>query len=169
MSYLNTSGFGWDATTHQLTACYSVWQDYIKENKDDENYRQLGCPLYDKLALVVGNSIAMGTVSQTSVDMCNDIQHEEENSRLDMLEDVDLGRDTPSPFFTENESAPDQSQSVLRDTIKPEDDKVKEEKWIDTLTEILDMPIQWKFRAPKWLDTKIKRNIFTKMIVEERL
>ncbi|XP_068649010.1 uncharacterized protein [Aristolochia californica] len=81
------------------------------EHKDAEKYRQQGYPLYDKLALVVGNSIATRTVSQTSVDMCTDVQYEEENSPLDMLMDVDLGRDTPSLFFSQNESTPDLSQS----------------------------------------------------------
>ncbi|XP_068640976.1 uncharacterized protein [Aristolochia californica] len=193
ISYLNTTGFGWDATTHRVTACHSVWQDYIK-------YRQQGCPLYDKLVLVVGNSIAMGRTSQIDEDMCNDVQYQEENERVDMLEDVDLGRDTPSPFFTENESTPGQSPSTnpstsshrrqrpqmatddsimfadtmtkiatLLQSLQPKNDKTTRENWYEALTEILDPSVEMKFCAPLLLDTPMKKDMFTKLPVEERL
>ncbi|XP_068644819.1 uncharacterized protein At2g29880-like [Aristolochia californica] len=191
-SCLNTSGLDWDVTTHRVTVCHSVWQDYIK-------YRQQGCPLYDKLALVVGNSIAMGRVSQNDEDTCNDVQHEEENSCLDMFEDVDLGRDTPSPFFKKNESTPDQSPSAnpstssrrrkrpqmatddsfvfldtmieivmaLRETKKTKDDYTVGENWYEALTEISDLSIEMKYHAPLLLDTPTKKNMFTKLPVDE--
>ncbi|XP_068636106.1 uncharacterized protein [Aristolochia californica] len=193
ISYLNTTGFGWDATTHRVTACHSVWQDYIK-------YRQQGCPLYDKLVLVVGNSIAMGRTSQIDEDMCNDVQYQEENEHVDKLEDVDLGRDTPSSFFTENESTPDQSPSTnpstsshrrkrpqiatddsimfadtmtkiatLLQSLQPKNDKTTRENWYEALTEILDPSVEMKFCAPLLLDTPMKKDMFTKLPVEERL
>ncbi|XP_068638408.1 uncharacterized protein [Aristolochia californica] len=175
-----------------------VWKH--EEHKEAEKYRQQGCPLYDKLALVVGNSIAMGRASQNDEDMCNDVQHEEENERLDILEDVDLGIDTPSPFFTENESAPDQSPSTNSSTssrrrkrpqmvtddsimfvdtmtriatllqfLQPKDDKTAGENWYEALTEIPDLSVEMKFRAPLLLDTPMKKDMFTKLPVEKRL
>ncbi|XP_068655806.1 uncharacterized protein [Aristolochia californica] len=77
MSCLNTSGFGWDATTQRVTAYHFVWQDYIKEHKDAEKYRQQGCPLYEKLAMVVGNTIAVGSGSTTPIDLGDEIIHDE--------------------------------------------------------------------------------------------
>ncbi|XP_068650682.1 uncharacterized protein At2g29880-like [Aristolochia californica] len=140
----------------------------------------------------------MGRASQNDKDMCNDVQHED--SRLDMLEDVDLGRYTPSPFFTENESAPDQSPSTnpstsshrrkrpqmatddsimfvdtmtriatLLQSLRPKDDETTEENWYEALTEISDLSVEIKFRAPLLLDTPMKKDMFTKLSVEERL
>ncbi|XP_068636022.1 L10-interacting MYB domain-containing protein-like [Aristolochia californica] len=107
---LNTSGFGWDATTHRVTACHFVWQDYIKENRDAEKYRREGCLLYEKLAL---------------------------------LEDVNVGRDTPSPFLIENESAPEQSQrgnpsSSTRHRKRPEMSTDDTGRFIDAMKDIIE-------------------------------
>ncbi|XP_068640093.1 suppressor protein SRP40-like [Aristolochia californica] len=102
---------------------------------------------------------------------------------------------------TENESVPDQSQSVnpstssrhrkrsemytddsfmfldkmkeiaavLREAIKPKIDKTVGENWYEALTEIPNLSIEMKFRAPLLLDTPMKRDMFTKLPVEERL
>ncbi|XP_068662854.1 uncharacterized protein [Aristolochia californica] len=106
----NTSGFVWDATTQRVITCHSVWQDYLKEHRDTEKYRREGCPLYDKLALVVGNSIAMGIASITPIDLGNELLRESIPIPLDELEDVNVVRETPSPFISGNESTVEQSQ-----------------------------------------------------------
>ncbi|XP_068649546.1 uncharacterized protein At2g29880-like [Aristolochia californica] len=142
----------------------------------------------------------MGRTSQTDEDMCNDVQHQEENEHVDMLEDVDLGRESPSPFFTENESAPDQSPSTnpssssrrrkrpqmaiddsimfadtmtrivtLLQSLQAKNDKATGENWYEALTEIPDLSVEMKFRAPILLDTPMKKDMFMKLPVEERI
>ncbi|XP_068667756.1 uncharacterized protein At2g29880-like [Aristolochia californica] len=83
-----------------------VW----KHERDAEGYRREGCPLYDKLALVVGISIAMGTTSIISLDVGDELLRESDPVLMDELEDVDVVRETPSPFISGNESTSEQSR-----------------------------------------------------------
>ncbi|XP_068639533.1 uncharacterized protein [Aristolochia californica] len=81
-----------------------------EEHREVEKYRREGCPLYNKLALVAGNSIATGTTSQICVDLGDDLLREPERALMDELEDVDVGKDTPSPFLSRNKSPSEQSR-----------------------------------------------------------
>ncbi|XP_068655820.1 uncharacterized protein At2g29880-like [Aristolochia californica] len=103
MSCLNTSGFSWDATTQRVTA-------YHSEHRDAEKYREQGCFLYDILALVVGNSIAMGTSSITPVDLGDELLRELNPIPMDEAEDVDVVRENPLQFIIGNDSIVKQSR-----------------------------------------------------------
>lgn len=54
------SGFGWCAVRHIVTATDSVWDDYVKAHPKHAKWRNTSFPLYDRLALLSGNSIANG-------------------------------------------------------------------------------------------------------------
>ncbi|XP_068655527.1 uncharacterized protein At2g29880-like [Aristolochia californica] len=199
-SCLNTNGFSWDANTQRVIASPSVWQDYLKEHRDANKYRREWCPLYDKLSLVVGNSIVMGTTGQTCVDLDVDHLREPEGPLMDELEDVNVVRDIPSPFLSRNEAAPVQSQrsnpslstrrrkrtemstddigrfidamkdiaESFKEVFKPKDANTKL-PWYEALLEIPDLPIELKYRAPDWLETPNKKDMFIRMTKEERL
>ncbi|XP_068645998.1 uncharacterized protein At2g29880-like [Aristolochia californica] len=195
-SCINTSGFGWDATTKRVTACNSVWLDYIKEHRDAEKYKCEGCPLYDKLAVVVGNTIAMGSGSLTFIEQGDELIRESEHVPMGEPKDVDIVGNTPSPLFSGNESTTNQFQRSnrsysnrrrKRSEISSDDTsrfidimdqmdqtlkdvmKPKKTNWVKALREIPDLSVDLKFRAPVWLDTPIKQEYFTEMTVEERL
>ncbi|EJD45178.1 hypothetical protein AURDEDRAFT_124811 [Auricularia subglabra TFB-10046 SS5] len=55
------SGFGWCSVNNLLTATDAVWEDYIKKaHPKHAKWRDTPFPLYDRLALLSGNSIANG-------------------------------------------------------------------------------------------------------------
>ncbi|XP_068638561.1 uncharacterized protein At2g29880-like [Aristolochia californica] len=94
-TYLNTSGFRWDPTTQKVTACKTVWQDYIKTHREADKYRREGCPLYDKLAIVVGNSMAAGKASHTSVESDDNLSNFVEGTMIDDIDEDDAVMEIP--------------------------------------------------------------------------
>ncbi|XP_068636972.1 glutathione transferase GST 23-like [Aristolochia californica] len=74
------------------------------EHRVVEKYKCEGCPLYDKLAIVVGNTIAVGSGGATFVDQGDELFRESEHVPMDALVDFDIVRDTPSPLLSMDES-----------------------------------------------------------------
>ncbi|XP_068662859.1 uncharacterized protein At2g29880-like [Aristolochia californica] len=85
-----------------------VWMH--EEHRDAEKYKQQGCPLYEKLALVMGKSIAMGTSSIAPIDLGDKLLHDSDPVPMDEPENVDIVRETPSQFISRNDSTVEQSR-----------------------------------------------------------
>ncbi|RWR92926.1 L10-interacting MYB domain-containing-like protein [Cinnamomum micranthum f. kanehirae] len=54
------TGFSWDPNTKTVTAPDDVWDNYIKINKKAKQFRTKGCPLFDELEIIYGNTTATG-------------------------------------------------------------------------------------------------------------
>ncbi|XP_068645333.1 uncharacterized protein At2g29880-like [Aristolochia californica] len=113
---LNTSGFGWDPTTQKVTASKTVWQDYIKMHREANKYRRKGCSLYEKLAIVVGNTMAAGKTSNTSVESDDNLSNFVEGTMIEDIDEDDAIREIPVPNITESPSdAPLESKAPSND------------------------------------------------------
>ncbi|XP_068638567.1 uncharacterized protein At2g29880-like [Aristolochia californica] len=113
---LNTSGLGWDPTTQKVTASKTVWQDYIKVHREADKYRREGCSLYEKLAIVVGNSIAAGKASNTSIESNDNLSNTVEETMIEDIDEDDAIKEIPTPNNIESPSdASPKSKTPIND------------------------------------------------------
>ncbi|XP_068644726.1 uncharacterized protein At2g29880-like [Aristolochia californica] len=113
---LNTSGFGWDPTTQKVTASKIVWQDNIMTHREADKYRRESCPLYEKLAIVVGNTMTAGKTSHTSVESDDSLSTFVEGTMIDDIDEEDAVREIPAPNTIESPSdAPLKSKTPSND------------------------------------------------------
>ncbi|XP_068638500.1 uncharacterized protein At2g29880-like [Aristolochia californica] len=101
---LNTSGFGWDPTTQKVIASKTVWQNYIKTQREADKYRRDGCLLYEKLAIVVGNTMVVGKARQTSMESNDNLSTFVEGTTIDDIDEDDAVREIPTPNIIESPS-----------------------------------------------------------------
>ncbi|XP_068663048.1 uncharacterized protein At2g29880-like [Aristolochia californica] len=118
-TYLNTSDFGWDPTTQKVTASKTVWQDYIKMHREADKYRREGCSLYEKLAIVVGNTMVTGKASHISVELDDNLSSFVEGTMIDDIDEDDAIKEIPTPNIIESPSdAPPKSKAPSNDEDK---------------------------------------------------
>ncbi|XP_068649514.1 uncharacterized protein At2g29880-like [Aristolochia californica] len=93
-----------------------MWQDYIKTHREADKYRREGCPLYEKLVIVVGNTTAAGETSHTSVESDDNLFTFGEGAMIDDIDEDDAVREIPSPNIIETPSdAPLKSKAPSND------------------------------------------------------
>ncbi|XP_068645331.1 uncharacterized protein [Aristolochia californica] len=103
---LNTSGFGLGGIQQprKSTASKTVWQDYIKAHREADKYKREGCPLYEKLAIVVGNTIAAGKASHTNIESYDNLSNIVEGTMIEDIDEDDAIRQIPTPNNIESPS-----------------------------------------------------------------
>lgn len=57
---LREPGFSWDPVLNNITAPENVWEPYMKGNKNANRFRKKGCPMFNELGIIFGESIIKG-------------------------------------------------------------------------------------------------------------
>ncbi|XP_062099853.1 uncharacterized protein At2g29880-like [Humulus lupulus] len=76
------SGFGWDNDRKTVTAEKSVWEAYLQSHKEATPLKIKSFPWYDDLCMVFGKDLATGKNAETTADVVEELQTEEENTTL---------------------------------------------------------------------------------------
>ncbi|XP_068666580.1 uncharacterized protein [Aristolochia californica] len=195
---LNTRGFGWDPTTQKVTTSKTVWQNYIKMHREADKYRREGCLLYEKLAIVVGNTIAAGKTSHTNVESDDNLSTFVEGTMIDDIDEDDVVKEIPTPNIIKSPSdAPPKSKAPSNDGDRTSSTRCRKrskplvenanrivdaiDNMSSTLRDIFTPPIEppWfealpnlfievKYYVMELLDTKAKKDMFMKMKPEDQ-
>ncbi|KAH7672217.1 Cytochrome c/b562 domain-containing protein, partial [Dioscorea alata] len=83
---LKETSVGYVAATGQLIASEEIWQRLYGVNKMAKKFRKYGCPLYDKLCVIYGDTTATGSNARPSTHSPSD---SEENVRDPLLQEED--------------------------------------------------------------------------------
>ncbi|KAH7661163.1 Cytochrome c/b562 domain-containing protein [Dioscorea alata] len=83
---LKETSVGYVATIGQLIASEEIWQRLYGVNKMAKKFRKYGCPLYDKLCVIYGDTTATGSNARPSTQSPSD---SEENVRDPLLQEED--------------------------------------------------------------------------------
>ncbi|GKA09700.1 L10-interacting MYB domain-containing protein-like protein [Tanacetum coccineum] len=54
---LSESGFTWDPVLRNAVATDDVWESYLKTNKKARRFKKKGCPMYNELVIIFGDTI----------------------------------------------------------------------------------------------------------------
>ncbi|KAK1429164.1 hypothetical protein QVD17_11367 [Tagetes erecta] len=101
---LKEPGFSWDPKLRTAVAADDVWESYLKTNKKARRFRKKGCPMYNELMIIFGD---------TSIDYKDAYPLAQYPSLTDQK--IDLENEstnaTPQPFSTDNSTADKDSQN----------------------------------------------------------
>ncbi|KAF5184827.1 Myb/SANT-like DNA-binding domain protein [Thalictrum thalictroides] len=61
-----SSGLSWDPVLKTVVASHSWWDEYLKKNPKAKRFRNEGCPEYEKLELIFGDTIAVTNLEVTT-------------------------------------------------------------------------------------------------------
>nr|KAJ0193109.1 hypothetical protein LSAT_V11C800390720 [Lactuca sativa] len=81
----NTSGFGYDTSTHSVTAEPAVWDSYIQDHKEAGKWRNKIFPHYEDLCIIFGNDRAQGNKAKDFAQMEEDANNEEQSEQIEMV------------------------------------------------------------------------------------
>ncbi|XP_052621641.1 uncharacterized protein At2g29880 [Lactuca sativa] len=93
----NTSGFGYDSSTHSVTAESAVWDSYIQVHKEAGKWRNKIFPHYEDLCIIFGKDRAQGNKAKDFSQMEEDANNEEQSKQVE---------DVFEEQTTENEESP---------------------------------------------------------------
>ncbi|CAI9269445.1 unnamed protein product [Lactuca saligna] len=93
----NTSGFGYDSSTHSVTAEPAVWDSYIQVHKEAGKWRNEIFPHYEDLCIIFGKDRAQGNKAKDFAQMEEDATNEEQSEQIE---------DVFEEQTTENEESP---------------------------------------------------------------
>ncbi|CAI9287421.1 unnamed protein product [Lactuca saligna] len=93
----NTSGFGYDSSTHSVTAESTVWDSYIQVHKEAGKWRNKIFPHYEDLCIIFGKDRAQGNKAKDFSQMEEDANNEEQSEQVE---------DVFEEQTTENEESP---------------------------------------------------------------
>ncbi|KAL7605973.1 uncharacterized protein At2g29880-like [Lactuca sativa] len=79
----NTSGFGYDSSTHSVTAEPVVWDSYILVHKEAEKWRNKIFPHYEDLCIIFGKDRAQGNKAKDFAQMEEDANNEEQSEQIE--------------------------------------------------------------------------------------
>ncbi|XP_028792602.1 uncharacterized protein At2g29880-like [Neltuma alba] len=84
---LNLSGFGWDSDKKCVTAPKTVWDEYIKVNKNAAKFRHTPFLYFEELNIIYGKDRATGDESQQFDDVVEELNNQ---SGLDYHNDLNM-------------------------------------------------------------------------------
>ncbi|XP_010279316.1 PREDICTED: L10-interacting MYB domain-containing protein-like isoform X2 [Nelumbo nucifera] len=103
-------GFHWDPVLRTPTAPDDVWDNYIKDNPDAKRFRKAGCPEYDKLGIIYGDSSKLEYIAdKNNQDLIL------ADTDLEQQREGDLHSDTPPSAQFEANLTPNLSEDVEGD------------------------------------------------------
>ncbi|KAI3970932.1 hypothetical protein MKX01_024579 [Papaver californicum] len=89
---MSLSGFEWDPEEKKIIVDdEGVWDAYLKENPDKKKYKTIGCPNYEELCTIFGDSTAMGSnayASAENVDVDTSLKSSRKGSSVVGVEEV---------------------------------------------------------------------------------
>uniref|UniRef100_A0A5B6YH33 Myb/SANT-like domain-containing protein n=1 Tax=Davidia involucrata TaxID=16924 RepID=A0A5B6YH33_DAVIN len=98
------TGFGWDPILETATAPDDVWERYIRVQPEAKRFRNAGCPRYDKLVTIFGDTTATGKEARASTQ---DVSDSDDN--------------TEDTTFSLNPPVEDVNENVEEETEQPRD------------------------------------------------
>ncbi|KAI3982763.1 hypothetical protein MKX01_010246 [Papaver californicum] len=89
---MSLSGFEWDPEEKKIIVDdEGVWDAYLKENPDKKKYKTIGCPNYEDLCSIFGDSNATGSnayASAENVDVDTPLKSSRKRSSVVRVEEV---------------------------------------------------------------------------------
>ncbi|CAI9303147.1 unnamed protein product [Lactuca saligna] len=79
----NTSGFGYDTSTHSVTAEPAVWDSYIQVHKEAGKWRNKIFRHYEDLCIIFGKDRAQGNKAKDFAQMEEDANNEEQSEQIE--------------------------------------------------------------------------------------
>ncbi|XP_068662833.1 uncharacterized protein [Aristolochia californica] len=76
----------------------------VSAHREADKYRWEHCPLYEKLAIVVGNIIATGKESNTCMESDDNFSNPVEGTMIEDIDEDDVIREIPTPNIIESPS-----------------------------------------------------------------